>query len=86
MKNTVTLAKLYQLDYRHHYMTVCHKPPLRHVWRITQLQFELLFCAESPHDISYQLFQLTDFRWYASQPVTFHDRYLLFDLNVDFTH
>ena len=32
---------------------VCHKPLLRHVWRITQLQSELQFCAESPHDISY---------------------------------
>ena len=26
---------------------------LRHVWRITQIQSELHFCAESPHNISY---------------------------------
>ena len=32
---------------------------LRHVWRITQIQSELHFCAESPHNISYQLFQQT---------------------------
>ena len=25
---------------------------LRHVWRITQIQSELHFCAESPHNIS----------------------------------
>ena len=53
MKEHVTLTKLNQFDYRHYYMTVCHKPPLHHVWRITQLQSELHFCPESPHDISY---------------------------------
>ena len=26
---------------------------LRHVWRITQIQSELDFCAESSHNISY---------------------------------
>ena len=53
IKEHVTPTKLNQLDYRHHYMTVCHKPPLRHVSRITLLQSELHFCPESPHDISY---------------------------------
>ena len=52
-KNTVAVMKLNQSDCRHHYMTVCHKPTLRHVWRITRLQSELHFCPESPHDISY---------------------------------
>ena len=33
--------------------SACLHPPLRHVWRIPQLQSELHFCAESPHDISY---------------------------------
>ena len=27
--------------------------PSRRLWRITQLQSELHFCAGSPHDISY---------------------------------
>ena len=39
--------------------------------RITRLQSELHFCAESPHDISYQLFQLTDLSCYTNHPVKF---------------
>ena len=46
--NEIKLIRLHT-----HYMTVSHNPPLRHVWRITQLQSELHLCAESPHDISY---------------------------------
>ena len=33
MMKGINLTKLNQIDYRHHCMTVCHNPPLRHVCR-----------------------------------------------------
>ena len=49
-------------------MTVCHNPPLCHVWCITQLRSELHFCAESPHHTLYLHFQLNDLSYLSTNP------------------